>query len=316
MATNTKTNRASSPRIKIQDVPDVPTIGTAVEGEEEATVAFTPAVTGGPASVFRATSTPGDIESTGKLSPIVVSGLTAGTSYTFKVRAEGQGAVTPYSSSSNSVTPTAIPLSATGGTESVSGDYKYHLFASSGTLSVTGSGTLEVMVVSGGAGGGGAPGGRPTYGHGGGGGGSIVETLSVSAGDIAVVVGGAGSQSYFGATTVTAGSGQTAGLNGGTGGGTARTSVNPGSPGNDLSTLGWAVGPTRPGGGGGGGSDNGGGGAFEGGGQGSGGNNGAYASAGSANTGGGGGGGVRGNYGYDRNPAGGGSGVVVVRYVV
>ena len=108
MPFNSKSNKASSPLVKIQDVPDVPTIGTAVTGPEEALVAFTPAITGGKAALYRALSTPGSIEGVGATSPILVTGLEAGTSYTFQVRGETNlGATTGYSSASNAVVPEA-----------------------------------------------------------------------------------------------------------------------------------------------------------------------------------------------------------------
>ena len=57
--------------------PDVPTIGTATGGNAQATVAFTvPAYTGkGGAVVYRAISTPSNIEATASSSPITVTGL-------------------------------------------------------------------------------------------------------------------------------------------------------------------------------------------------------------------------------------------------
>ena len=102
-------SKVNSPYTKIQDVPDVPTIGTATEGEESAEVAFTPATTGGRAYQYRALSSPGSIEAVGSSSPITVPGLTADTTYSFQVRAEtNTGATNGYSSASNSVVPTAL----------------------------------------------------------------------------------------------------------------------------------------------------------------------------------------------------------------
>jgi hypothetical protein len=86
--------------------PGAPTIGTAtLVTTTSATVAFTPpACVGSPAPTYEAVSSPGCITSTGASSPISVTGLTAGTAYTFRVRAQntatGYGA---YSASSNSV---------------------------------------------------------------------------------------------------------------------------------------------------------------------------------------------------------------------
>jgi hypothetical protein len=94
--------------VAINDVPDAPTIGSATDGGTGTTalVSFTPALTGGTPSSYTVTSTPGSITSTGSSSPLTVSGLTTGTSYTFKVKAANSaGIFSPESSASNSVTP-------------------------------------------------------------------------------------------------------------------------------------------------------------------------------------------------------------------
>lgn len=97
---------------KIVNIPDqTVTIGTATDGGTGTTVSvpFTAGsvATGGPVNFYTATSTPGSFTATASTSPITVSGLTSGTSYTFKVKA---GNPTGYSSAgessaSNSVTP-------------------------------------------------------------------------------------------------------------------------------------------------------------------------------------------------------------------
>ena len=98
-------NRTSKARGKIIDVPTAPTIETATGGPGNASVAFTPATVGGPAFSYTALSNPGSITATGTSSPITVSGLTAGTSYTFSVRGNNPSGNGQYSSSSNAVTP-------------------------------------------------------------------------------------------------------------------------------------------------------------------------------------------------------------------
>ena len=84
-----------------------PTIGTATAGALSASVAFTaPAYVGSGITGYTATSSPGGFTGTGASSPVTVSGLTAGTAYTFTVTATtaaGQGSA---SAASNSVTPT------------------------------------------------------------------------------------------------------------------------------------------------------------------------------------------------------------------
>jgi hypothetical protein len=88
-------------------VPQAPTIGTAADGGTgtTATVTYTAGATGGAAvSTFTATSSPGSLTGTGS-SPITVSGLTAGTAYTFTVTATNANGTSTSSSASNSVTP-------------------------------------------------------------------------------------------------------------------------------------------------------------------------------------------------------------------
>lgn len=97
---------------EIMDVPDAPTIGTATDlgTGSSVSVTFTAAVTGGTPSSYTVTSTPGSITGTGSSSPVTVSGLTSGTSYTFKVKGQNAaGVFGPESSASGSVTP-AFPV--------------------------------------------------------------------------------------------------------------------------------------------------------------------------------------------------------------
>lgn len=98
-------------------VPGAPTIGTAVRGNAQASVAFTPGTTGGsPITSFTATSSPGGITASGASSPIVVTGLTNGTAYTFTVTATNINGTGPASAASNSVTPATVPGAPTIGT--------------------------------------------------------------------------------------------------------------------------------------------------------------------------------------------------------
>jgi streptogramin lyase len=88
--------------------PGAPTIGTAVAGNAQATVSFTPPTfTGGTAiTAYTATSSPGGLTGTCTSSPCTVTGLTNGTTYTFTVTATNSVGIGPPSAASNAVTPT------------------------------------------------------------------------------------------------------------------------------------------------------------------------------------------------------------------
>lgn len=93
--------------------PGAPTIGTATAGSALcASVTFTaPACTGYPSggiTGYRVVSTPGCFSNTGASSPIVVSGLTNGSSYTFKAQATNAIGYGGLSCASNSITATVV----------------------------------------------------------------------------------------------------------------------------------------------------------------------------------------------------------------
>lgn len=84
--------------------PSAPSIGTVTAGSQFASVPFTAPEFGSPTS-YTVVSTPGNIIATGTLSPIIVTGLTNGTAYTFRVFANNQYGPSAASAASNSVTP-------------------------------------------------------------------------------------------------------------------------------------------------------------------------------------------------------------------
>ena len=89
--------------------PGAPTIGTATAGNGQASVAFTPPADDGGAAITRytVTASPGGRTASGAASPITVTGLTSGTSYTFTVTATNSVGTGPASAASNAVTPAA-----------------------------------------------------------------------------------------------------------------------------------------------------------------------------------------------------------------
>jgi len=243
-------------------VPDAPTIGTATRGNAQATVTFSaPAYTGYPSTIstYQAVSTPGCFTASGASSPLTVTGLTNGTSYTFKVRAANLTGYSELSSASNSVTPSEPTCVA---------------YTTPGTYTwVAPSCVTSVAVVAVGGGGGGAGGvGCSNYGGAGGGGGGLGyrNAQSVTSGNsYTVVVGAAGTKvgknsnglaggtSYFINTSTVRGIGGCYGrvgtpCGGGSGGGYTGTGGNSGGRGGDsVNALDYRI---AAGGGGGGAS--------------------------------------------------------------
>jgi uncharacterized protein YhjY with autotransporter beta-barrel domain len=107
-------------------VPGAPTIGTAAAGDTQATISFTAPASNGGATItgYTVTSNPGGLTGTGAASPIAVSGLTNGVSYTFTVTATNSAGTGSASAASNSITPNpgpsvvsvAVPANGTYGT--------------------------------------------------------------------------------------------------------------------------------------------------------------------------------------------------------
>ena len=96
--------------------PGAPTIGVAVAGNGQAIVAFAaPASNGGSViTKYTVTSTPDSFTANAAISPIVVKGLSNGTTYTFTVTATNAIGTGPASTASKPVTPRGIAVSAGG----------------------------------------------------------------------------------------------------------------------------------------------------------------------------------------------------------
>ncbi|HUR58776.1 MAG TPA: putative Ig domain-containing protein, partial [Opitutaceae bacterium] len=128
-------------------VSTAPIIGSGTAGNGQATIAFTPPASNGGSAItsYAATCTPGLFSANGAASPITVSGLTNGVTYSCSVTATNSMG-TSAASGTVSVTPVAAPVFTSappaGGTFNVA--YS-HTFAANGspvpTFSVT-SGTL------------------------------------------------------------------------------------------------------------------------------------------------------------------------------
>lgn len=167
-------------------------------------------------------------------------------------------------------TPGTFGIQATGGDVTISGGYKYHVFKSSGTFTVTEPGFAEVLAVGGGGGGSGG------YGAGGGAGGFRMQNSLIRPNSYPVIVGAGGatqpniaqgffgSQSALGTYSATGGGGAgsfgtanagSGGSGGGGGGGNGIGGV--GNAGNYIPVEGYSGGnghsSTAAGGGGGGG---------------------------------------------------------------
>jgi len=95
---------AASAGVTATTVPQAPTIGTATTSGAEASITFTPGATGGAAATYTATSSPGGLTGTSSSSPITVSNLVDGETYTFTVTATNSNGTSLASAASNSIT--------------------------------------------------------------------------------------------------------------------------------------------------------------------------------------------------------------------
>lgn len=92
-------------------VQDAPTAVVGTSGNTEVSVAFTAPVANGTPAItgYTVTSTPGNFTKTGATSPLVVTGLANGTSYTFTVVATNSNGNSVPSVASAAVVPSTIP---------------------------------------------------------------------------------------------------------------------------------------------------------------------------------------------------------------
>ncbi|MBE5976180.1 MAG: hypothetical protein E7251_16480 [Paenibacillaceae bacterium] len=106
-------------KIPTMTVPGAPLNVSAVAGDRNAVVSFNPPLNNGGSSIqsYIVISSPGGVVSSGSSSPITVTGLTNGVSYTFTVKAVNSAGTGPASAPSAPVTPKAVVA----GTYKVSG---------------------------------------------------------------------------------------------------------------------------------------------------------------------------------------------------
>jgi len=94
-------------------VPEAPTNVSAVMGDGQATISFTPSpdVDGAPIEAYRVVSVPDSYKMTGSSSPIIITGLTNGVSYSFYVTAINSAGSSVPSSPTNVIIPGSVSTS-------------------------------------------------------------------------------------------------------------------------------------------------------------------------------------------------------------
>ena len=98
--------------VTVPVAPSAPTIGAVTAADGQVSVAFSPPTSNGGSAItgYTVTSDPDGITATGSTSPVVVSGLTNGKSYTFTVTATNDAGTSPPSASSASIAPVPLAL--------------------------------------------------------------------------------------------------------------------------------------------------------------------------------------------------------------
>jgi hypothetical protein len=99
-------------KISVAVLPSAPTIGIAIAGNASISVVFTPGALGS-GYLINYTADCGGVTHTGYSSPITVSGLINGASYTCKVKTTTNVGTGPWSVNSNSVSPFMLPSAPT-----------------------------------------------------------------------------------------------------------------------------------------------------------------------------------------------------------
>ena len=236
--TGKKYNDASAGATKIADVPDAPAItGSPTRIHQGATIPFTAPITGGTPANYTVVASPGGATADSATSPIQVSGLSAGTQYTFRIKGANAGGTGNLSSASNAIT-------------AANASYVLASTYNTTTNYTVPAGVSEVTIFAfgGGSGGSGSTGG--------GGGLAAAGILAVTEGGThAVGVAAAGGTSNFGNALTSNATGNATSKNAGNGSGNGGGNSTPGNAGGNINKSG----VTLSYGGGGGGGGNGGG---------------------------------------------------------
>ena len=129
-------------------VPGAPTIGTATPGNAQATIAFTPPASNGgsPITGYTATCNPGALSANGAASPLTVTGLTNGLTYSCSVTATNAVGTSAPSASVN-VTPVApAPAFSASATTFVFSSQSVATTSTALTLTITNTGTAVLTL--------------------------------------------------------------------------------------------------------------------------------------------------------------------------
>ncbi len=131
-SSGTSTNTANASPVTPTTLPQAPTIGTSTAASASVTLTFTAGNTGGKSISNYKYSTDGTtytaFSPAQTTSPLSITGLTNGTSYTFRIKAVNANGDSIASSAYSSVTPQAPTI--TGGTLVTSGGFNYRIFTS------------------------------------------------------------------------------------------------------------------------------------------------------------------------------------------
>ncbi len=110
--------------VDLNNVPGAPTNVVATGHEGAASVAFSaPPAHSSPIASYTVVTSPGNIYTSASASPITVSGLTDGVTYTVSVFATNASGHGPFSAVSSAITPPGAPFNA-GHTPTIDGNYK------------------------------------------------------------------------------------------------------------------------------------------------------------------------------------------------